>query len=405
MPLWLMFVFPLAAYFIWELYWYNQLGLNFIKWHTHLMLYVYLWLIMAVLIHLLFRKNNNLSNNFILAGTSVIFMLFGAELFLEITELKKTYLEKIGNGYTSPYIANTTHGHYHGWPSIEKEHWIVKREYKYWRPTNTHGVGDYEWKVEKDSSELRILTLGDSFTEGDGAPYDSSYPAILKNLFHSYTIPINIMNAGVCGSDPFYNYLHLKNELVAYQPDVVIQTIASHDLITDIILRGGMERFKSDGGQQFRNAPWWEAIYAVSYLSRFYFSCKGYTELLRKKYLTNEEVAWLNKTLIKLLDDYIKLCAENNIKLIMVLRPDREEIIMGKYAFDFTLIKQKLQETDGVQTIDLLPKYIDYIEAHNSNTTDYFWEFDGHHNSKGYSMMAATIFEEIYLVNDTMYAD
>src|SRR5690606_15926401 len=81
----------------------------------------------------------------------------------------------------------------------------------YKRQTNSLGYSDIEWNIKKDTNEIRILCIGDSFTEGDGTPIDSTYVKLLEENFHKngYT-NVNIMNAGKCGSDPFFGYMNYK---------------------------------------------------------------------------------------------------------------------------------------------------------------------------------------------------
>jgi lysophospholipase L1-like esterase len=60
------------------------------------------------------------------------------------------------------------------------------------------------------------------------------------------------MNAGICGSDPCYDFMQLKDHLLAYQPDMIIQMISTNDASTDLQLRGGLERFQADGTVKYR---------------------------------------------------------------------------------------------------------------------------------------------------------
>ena len=80
--------------------------------------------------------------------------------------------------------------------------------------------------TEKKTSR-RVLAIGDSFTEGDGAVVDSCYPVLLGKFLNSPndSTGYEILNAGTCGSDPVYGYQNLQDRLCNYRPDVVLQTI------------------------------------------------------------------------------------------------------------------------------------------------------------------------------------
>lgn len=385
----------LIFYLIWEIYWYINVGLNFISWHTHFMFYLYLWILSGLTV--LFFFKNKLSEKIklgFLTYSAVIFSLFLVEIYLGISGENKTYLEKISGHYISHYYP-VNKSYYHTWPS-DKEHWLRTPEYSYWRPTNSLGFPDEDWMVCKKSDYKRILALGDSFTEGDGASYDSSYVSILKNKLIESDKKYEIMNAGVCGSDPLDNYINLRDRLISFQPDIIFQTLTSSDLTTDIIIRGGMKRFLNEGKVKYTKPPWWEPIYAISYISRIFFQKMGYNELLRKNYVTSEEKDFLDITIKDLIDDYTATCVENQIKLYIVLRPDKHEIEHNNYSYDFSEIMNSIKKNEHVEVIDLLPCYTDYLMNEGFELNDFFWKQDGHHNSRGYKMMADCIYSKIF---------
>ena len=383
----------LIAYLGWEIYWSTQVGLSFIKWHTHLMVYVYIGLLEVLLFKLFERSIKGRVKNVFLVFGAVIFSLFITEGILSLCGINKTYPEKASGHYESPYEPFEK-DHYHTWPK-GTEHWIRKPEYSYWRPTNSFGFADVEWPVHKKPNQIRILSLGDSFTEGDGAPYDSSYVAILRHEILSSGDSVYVMNGGTCGSDPFNNYMNLRDRLLAYQPDIVIQSIGSGDMTTDILLRGGMERFQKDGTVKYMPGPWWEPIYALSYVSRIFFKVEGYNELLRKNTITPDETKRVNESARDLFARYSSLCKEHHVKLVVVIHPEKQEVEHNKYDYDLSPALGYLHSDAQVKIIDLLPSYRAYIEKSKSKISDYYWKHDGHHNLKGYKMMAETTLQNI----------
>ncbi len=245
------------------------------------------------------------------------------------------------------------------------------------------------------------MALGDSFTEGDGAPYDSSYVSLLNKKLLAAGDTFYVMNAGVCGSDPFNNFILLRDRLLIYKPDIILQVLASNDMTTDILLRGGMERFQEDGTLKYRPAPWWEPLYAVSYISRIVITFAGYNELLKKDTINSSDQNELNEKTSDLFRQYARLSKTHKMLLIVILRPDWFEIEKNQYAYDFSFIRSQLKE-QGIETLDLLPRYREYIAAHHSEAKNYFWPKDGHHNPTGYEMMAQTIYENLsHLLTDS----
>jgi hypothetical protein len=252
---------------------------------------------------------------------------------------------------------------------------------------------DIEWLLPVMNSKVKVMALGVSFTEGDGAAYDSSYVAVLKRKL---TDSFYVMNAGVCGSDPYYNYVLLRDKLLKYHPNLVLQTLSTQDFVTDIAVRGGMERFLPDGTQRFKPAPKWEPIYAVSYLSRLYFSHLGYNAMLRKEGVTNEEKVQMNSSVAQLMTDYAALCDSNHIKLYLLLRPDKVEIINQRYDYDWASAIASIKTKTNIEVIDLMPYYTRYLATNKLAVNNCFWKIDGHHNARGYEMMGSCIYEAIF---------
>jgi lysophospholipase L1-like esterase len=405
-PGWLILLLPFISYLGWEYYWYKQFDLAFIKWHTHLAAYVYLWLIGFVCYGIFFRNSvSEKAKNRFLLFSAVLFSFFVLEISLLLTGFTKTYFEEVSGYYRSQYLP-VDKGHYHLWKP-NAPHFLSKPEYRFWRPTNSEGLGDGEWVIAKKLNEKRILALGDSFTEGDGAPNDSSYVSLLKQKCLAAGDTFTFMNAGVCGSDPFINFVLLRDRLLSYQPDIVIQGLGTNDMNTDINIRGGMERFQKDGTLKYNSAPWWEPVYAVSYVSRIFFNVAGYNELLRKKNMPKEEEKKLNAQTEDLFQRYATLCKQNNIHLIIVLRPDKLETENNKYEYDFSEIIHQLKADTTVQVIDLLPFYRKHLAQTQTKIADYYWQHDGHHNAKGYDMMATGIYRNLNSLhkNNTPYLE
>lgn len=390
--LWAAVFILLAAYLVWEAAWYTQVGLCIIKWHTHCVEYVYVWLLGLGLFRLLTKSGvSEKAKNIFLVFSSLVITLGSVEIGFQITGTTKTYLEKASGEYTSHYSPQDK-GWYHVWP-IGISHIIKKPEYSYWRPTNSERVGDYEWNRNTRKNELRIMALGDSFTEGDGAPYDSSYVTLLKKMLNAQGNSFYVMNAGVLGSDPFFNYVQLRDRLLVYKPDVILQALSTQDLTTDLLLRGGMERFKPNGKLKFTKGPWWEPIYAVSYISRLFFNVAGYNDLLLKGEPQPEEINLMNIKIIDLFKRYSLLCRQNHSRLIIILRPLHNEIEQNKYDYDFSTILNAI--AGQAEVVDLLPAYCEHIKKSNTRVTDYYWKTDGHHNSAGYELMAKCVYENI----------
>lgn len=382
-------------YLFWEIYWAHEVGYACIKWHTRLMIYVYLWIFVYLFSYYILRPiGRQRHQRLITVFTAIAVVLFITELLLSAFGVNETVMEKAGAGYTSYYqVGNESP--YHAYPP-NKQHWITKPEYRYSRMSNSLGFSDMEWPVNKKNNEKRLLALGDSFTEGDGAPYDSSYVALLRGKFSSDST-IYIMNAGICGSDPFMNFASYHDRLNTYHPDIVLQTLSSGDMNVDMMVRGGMERFLSNGKVQFKRAPRWEPVYALSFISRLCFTALGYDQLLLKKTDVDNCKNELDGKVVGLFKTYASLTQKNNCKLLVILQPFLFEVKEKKYGYDFSAILSKLKGTPNILVVDLMPFYNKRIESANKTPGYYYWKRDGHHNPDGYKMMADGIYKGLVL--------
>jgi hypothetical protein len=183
----------------------------------------------------------------------IVLVLICTEMLMVFTGFYSTYQEKRDVFfYSCPYNDKGRNKYY----ILKRDHLLKSEEYKFMRVINSEGLADREHTPAKSVGEYRILALGDSLTEGDGAHADSTWLKFLERNLKKYPIQRNLtfMNAGVCGSDPFYSYVLLKDRLIRYKPDLVLLALNASDL-NDLLIRGGMERFLPDGSVKYKNPP------------------------------------------------------------------------------------------------------------------------------------------------------
>ncbi len=305
------------------------------------------------------------------------------ELLFVLTGYKSTSVEKRNLFYYSSQYDPVKTKRFHLW---KEDHPLKTAEYCYYRTLNSDSLSDKEHVVEKNINEYRIIGLGDSFTEGDGTDADSTWLKFLeRNVAIKYPLKkqLTYFNAGVCGSDPCFEYILLRERLLKYNPDLVILAINISD-INDVIIRGGMERFKPDGSVHYKNAPWWEPLYAMSHISRLFFSGLGYNELLFKENESNFNKAKQKITEIILI--FKEFSERNHFKLIVIFHPYQGEI--NTNHLELHNVMEKVSEEYKIDVLNM-PEYFKEKEKINSaNSSEYFWKYDGHHNAKGYAAFA-----------------
>ncbi len=329
----------------------------------------------------LFRFISEEHKQTFLSVSTAVFFLMVFEMFLRASGRYDSYTERNGGSYQSAYIENCMPG----WYAICPPHISYTNDFSFPVNYNKNGFDDDEWQ-ENDADSTKIACLGDSFTEGIGATAkDSTYPSLLKQM-----LGVRIMNAGLSGNDPVNNFMIFRDILTDYHPKTLTLTINSSD-ITDVIIRGGFERFAPDGSMQYRKAPWWETIYACSYISRHIIlgRMKLNDMLLSIDSMPTEREKAFG-ILEQSIDSFQTECSKRNIRLVLVFHPSEFEIKDGlecQRLLDYAQAK-------GCETVDVRKYFINHgITAENAS--NYFWKFDCHNNPDGYKLFASALAEKL----------
>jgi lysophospholipase L1-like esterase len=347
-----------------------------------LLLYIAIRMIAGLL-----RSGQNVTENVLVFFIGLLL----TETILSLTDWTKTQSEKLYDVYLP--VKNEFN-------DFKKYYWIddpltVKtlrdKEFHFIRTINSNGYSDTEWTVAKKPNEFRILCLGDSFTEGDGAHADSSYVSFLRRKLQTGPCPITVMNAGKCGSDPFFNFVNYRDLLLQFNPNLIIQTVSRHDMTDDIVLRGGMERFGDDYSLSFqkKSGPIVEFFYAISYTGRIFFKALGYNELLINTKSFSLDLPEVETATADLFEEYADLADQNGAHILIVFLPNKFEV-KTEYPDYFLSLMEDITKMK-VSTCDLRSFYLDRTE----NIDSYYWIDNGHHNAHGYELMSEGILQSI----------
>ena len=383
----------LVFVFIKEIIRLNNRRLEGISFDNALIFIVFLFFVIHLIIEFLFIQlqfKSEIKRKIRLLYLSVMFILICVELSLRILNVNATYSERVFYKYSSSnYIPPDNYY------LINKDHvsTVAKKEFLYQRTFNAEGLPDIEHYVEKDSGALRIMAIGDSFTEGVGADFDSTWVSFLSyKMIKRYPLKkIEFFNAGIVGSDPFFEYLLLKDKLLKYKPDMVLLAINTTD-VSDYLFRGGFERFLRDSTVRYNQPPKWEPLYAYSYTFRLLIhNLLGYDfHFLKGK----EKSVKINRAVAALHDASIKfynLSQKNNFKLVLILHPQLNEAIKGNYFYD--TFASAFKNDKRLDVVDLLPFFKNKKINSKETACQYYWPIDQHHNAKGYKLFADGVFE------------
>jgi hypothetical protein len=254
-----------------------------------------------------------------------------------------------------------------------------RKEFSYEIRTNNEGLRDIDHPIEKSKDECRIICIGNSFTEGIGTPQDSTWTKLLENMLNiSSKKKITVLNAGIAGADPFFGYRLLEKKMLKYKPDIVLLAVGSSDF-NFYRFRGGFERFTPDG-YKFREAPWWESIYAVSYIFRFITD-----DLMHYKYFftPDEYKADSVKALMDINDcihRFHTLTQKNNISFSVVFYDDN--------SYKLNPVMNSLKKEKIITIFDLAEYNSNIAKINFKDRKSLYWQTDEHCNSRGYEMFA-----------------
>ena len=97
--------------------------------------------------------------------------------------------------------------------------------------TNSQGFRNFkDFAYEKPPGKFRVLSLGDSHTQGYEVRQEHTYSAVLERYLRLNGIDAEVINAGVSGFSTAEALVLLENEGVKYEPDVVVLGFFGNDL-------------------------------------------------------------------------------------------------------------------------------------------------------------------------------
>jgi hypothetical protein len=267
--------------------------------------------------------------------------------------------------------------------------------------TNSQGFRNYvDFEYEKPQGRLRVLSLGDSHTQGYEVRQDYTFSSVLERYLSKQGIDAEVMNTGVSGFGTAEQLILLENEGIRYQPDVVVLAFFANDVEDNI--KSDLYRIDNEGNlfaASFRHTPGvrlQNVIYSVpgvkwlgenSYLYSVAFNLTWSIFKSRLSATARDEVI---EYAIPMRDDYTpyeialaaslleriaEICESNEIFLVLVDIPVSlgSGGISSSFADD---LRQSLPATANVvDSLELLSTYQGVAELHAPNGHHHISEF------------------------------
>ncbi|MCR4303434.1 MAG: hypothetical protein NUV63_04285 [Gallionella sp.] len=96
--------------------------------------------------------------------------------------------------------------------------------------TNSKGFRNTkEFSYNKPANTLRVLSLGDSHTQGHEVRQDSTFSAVLERMLNQHKRTAEVINTGTSGFSNAEELALLENEGFKYNPDVVVLAFFAND--------------------------------------------------------------------------------------------------------------------------------------------------------------------------------
>ncbi len=260
-------------------------------------------------------------------------------------------------------------------------------EFDYYRKTNHLGLTDP--RISDVARKCAILCLGDSFTEGFGVPYDSSWVQVAERKVNEQVSGIEFLNAGNSGSDPFFHTVLYNEKLNHLDAKVVIMALNYSDL-SEVITRRGRKRFVKEN-VKYSPSPRYEALFASSYLAKIITKdALNYNELLIPKQNFEKHLANANAIILEELKTFGTQLKANGATLVVVINPILDELLANEY-----LLHDWPNTFKDFNLIDLLAL------SDKTRAQSIYYPLDGHYNTKGYNLMGEAIAE--WLIENEMF--
>ena len=334
-------------------------------------------------------SKKRIRNKIIVLLISVLLFIPAAELTLRVLCTYCTWTEQNEGYFVSPYkIRNNSWYHVRPVNAVSS---YQQQEFDYEIRTNSLGFRDIEHPLIKPPGELRIMAIGDSFTEGQGARFEQTWLNQLGrklNIEHTGS-RFRMISGGAAGSDPFFGYRILEDKLLAYQPDLVLLDI-NHSDILDVVIRGGMERFLPDGTLKIADHPDMPWLYEHSHFARFImFELFDYTHLMITHSERDKKAQQALEKTMQLVLDYDALLKSRGIDFTPIIHPFRGELKRNRYDELDLLREFALQHQ--IDVIDTKPYLYGKLVERGNRLEDLYWPGDNHFTERGYRYFAEAV--------------
>ncbi len=254
---------------------------------------------------------------------------------------------------------------------------------------STQGLRDVEHSRSKPTGVFRIVVMGDSFVFGAGgvAPQNR-----FSDLLGRSAPDLEVINMGVPGYSTDQEFLVLKDEGLAYHPDLVLMCLFENDFDESFVIwNASIGRpkgyFSRRGNELVFHAPevsplyrLAERSYALALSERAWAKLDRGSRMQRSKPVLDraEEIETFKLLLLKTRD----MCRAAGAEFVAVYIPFQQQ----SRRDPIREVLDELVRTEGLRTLDLT----DYMKRVDTESPAYFRR-DVHLNERGNQAVAEAL--------------
>jgi len=256
---------------------------------------------------------------------------------------------------------------------------------------NAEGMRDETPHINpKPPGVFRVLVVGDSFTFGTGSNYDDIWPVILERRLAAAGWKVDVVKAGVEGSDTRRELLIMRKHVPRYHPDLVLLAFLPNDLFTNQPL--GQAAASGESGE--RNHRF--ALESINLLQRLVFQNDGlyarlYMKTARRQYFSeppNELVAAQYRVTMDLLRQAAEYARAQDTKFAVLSIPQSFQVLfkacgMRAPGIDVDAVDRRLGGFAAENRVPWMAVMDRMVEDYRTNRSDLFYRFDGHLTPRG----------------------
>jgi hypothetical protein len=241
--------------------------------------------------------------------------------------------------------------------------------------TNSRGLRDKEYSVEKPAGTFRVVVVGDSFTMASGVDIEDAFHTDLEDRLNreSEDVSYEFINFGVGGYDPNQYLSSFEHRALYFDPDLLL-----------FCMSGPLDGFYADAR---RDQP-----YVVKPPSRPFF--ESFLEKLIRHNLRSLRPRWEDEALRSQSDkEALKKLERVFLKLDHIADgigiPVCVVLLQRTHSLrEATLEVQKMAERHGFHAVDTAPSF------ENTSPLDYIiCKIDHHPDAKANGIFAEVIYD------------